>query len=89
MQEALRHVSGRTAAFVTLAGLCGTALFYGDAVITPAISVLSAAEGLIVINSSFEHWVLPLSISVLLLLFWIQRHAAHWYLLWTDNAVVV
>ncbi len=74
MQEALRHVSGRTAAFVTLAGLCGTALFYGDAVITPAISVLSAAEGLIVINSSFEHWVLPLSISVLLLLFWIQRH---------------
>ncbi len=74
MQEALRHLNGRRRGWIMLAGLCGTALFYGDSVITPAISVLSATEGLTVINPAFEKWVLPLSVSVLLALFWIQKH---------------
>jgi KUP system potassium uptake protein len=62
-----------TAAMVTL-GLVATALFYGDAIITPAVSVLSAVEGLEVVSPSFEHLVLPLSIAILIGLFAIQSH---------------
>jgi len=58
---------------VTL-GLFGAALFYGDGVITPAISVLSAVEGLEVITPAFKPFVIPLSLIVLIGLFIIQRH---------------
>src|SRR5438046_9448767 len=51
------------------AGLVGAALFYGDAVITPAISVLSAVEGLKVATPAFEHFVLPLTILIIVALF--------------------
>lgn len=51
----------------------GAALFYGDSMITPAISVLSAAEGLKVIAPGLESWVLPLTILILFALFLIQR----------------
>lgn len=57
---------------VTL-GLFGAALFYGDAVITPAISVLSAAEGLEILTPSMEPYILPFAITVLLGLFMLQR----------------
>jgi KUP system potassium uptake protein len=57
---------------VTL-GLFGAALFYGDGVITPAISVLSAVEGLEVIAPTFKPFVIPLSVCVLIGLFVIQR----------------
>ncbi len=57
---------------VTL-GLFGAALFYGDGVITPAISVLSAVEGLEVIAPAFKPFVIPLSLIVLIGLFIIQR----------------
>lgn len=53
-------------------GLFGMALLYGDGVITPAISVLSAVEGLEVANPAFEPWVLPLSIGILVGLFAVQ-----------------
>jgi KUP system potassium uptake protein len=57
-----------------LLGLFGAALFYGDSVITPAISVLSAIEGLEIATPVLKPYVLPLSISVLIGLFVVQRH---------------
>jgi KUP system potassium uptake protein len=53
-------------------GVFGASLFYGDAVITPAISVLSAVEGISVVTPAFEHWVVPVTMGVLIGLFWIQ-----------------
>ena len=73
MQQAVQYLQGKPAWLVTMAGLTGTALFFGDAIITPAISVLSAAEGLTVISPSLTHWVLPIALAVLLLLFAVQR----------------
>lgn len=58
---------------VTL-GLFGAALFYGDGVITPAISVLSAVEGLEIITPTFKPYVLPITLMVLVGLFLFQRH---------------
>ncbi len=55
-------------------GIFGTALFFGDGVITPAISVLSAIEGVGVVAPSLSKYVVPATIVVLLLLFSIQRH---------------
>jgi KUP system potassium uptake protein len=54
-------------------GLFGTAIFYGDGVITPAITVLGAMEGLGVIAPALNHWVLPLSLVVIAGLFAVQR----------------
>ncbi|MEO5839075.1 MAG: KUP/HAK/KT family potassium transporter [Acidimicrobiales bacterium] len=65
-------VRGRRVALV-LIGLFGTALLYGDGIITPAISVLSAVEGTEVATSRFESWVIPVSIAILIALFAIQR----------------
>jgi KUP system potassium uptake protein len=59
---------------VALAGMAGAALFYGDAVLTPAISVLSAVEGLSVGTHVFEPYVVPLAIAVLTGLFIMQQH---------------
>jgi KUP system potassium uptake protein len=64
----LRRVS------LLLIGVLGAALFYGDSVITPAISVLSAVEGLEVISPNFKPYVLPISIGVLIALFAMQRY---------------
>jgi KUP system potassium uptake protein len=55
-------------------GLFGTAIFYGDGVITPAISVLSAVEGLRVAAPALDAWVIPLTLIVLTLLFAAQRY---------------
>ena len=62
----------RLAATVVSAGIFGAALFYGDAIITPAISVLSAVEGISVATPQFEHWVLPITLGILVALFVIQ-----------------
>ncbi|HEX6692936.1 MAG TPA: potassium transporter Kup [Burkholderiales bacterium] len=62
----------RLRSFVTLLGLLGAALFFGETVLTPAISVLSAIEGLQVGTDLFDRWVLPLTIGVLLGLFALQ-----------------
>jgi KUP system potassium uptake protein len=53
--------------------LFGAALLYGDGVITPAISVLSAVEGLEVATPAFRHWVIPLTLLILFALFQVQR----------------
>jgi len=57
-----------------IAGVIGASLFYGDAVLTPAISVLSAVEGLEVGTSALKPYVLPISVGVIIALFAFQRH---------------
>ncbi len=61
----LRHV-------IVVLGLLGAALFYGDGVITPAISVLSAVEGLKVAAPGLAHWIVPITIAILIVLFVVQ-----------------
>jgi len=61
----------RGAILVSL-GVFGTALLYGDGIITPAISVLSAVEGLKEVSTAFEPWVVPIAIVILLALFLVQ-----------------
>ena len=55
-----------------LIAIFAASLFYGDAVITPAISVLSAVEGLSVVTPAFAHWVVPLTLVIIVTLFWMQ-----------------
>ena len=63
--------------FLLLLGVFGATLFYGDSVITPAVSVMGAIEGLEVINPNLKSYVLPISLGVLLGLFLIQRLGTH------------
>src|SRR5829696_1741960 len=67
-------VAGRSAkvALISL-GIFGAALFYGDGMITPAISVLSAVEGLDVVSPSLESLVVPIALGILTALFAVQR----------------
>ncbi|MBV8709275.1 MAG: KUP/HAK/KT family potassium transporter [Acidobacteriaceae bacterium] len=67
---AVRH--GRVTG-IALLGVIGAALLYGDGVITPAISVLSAVEGLTLVSASFKPWIVPLTCVILLGLFLLQR----------------
>jgi KUP system potassium uptake protein len=59
---------------VMLTGVLGAAMFYGDGMVTPAISVLSAVEGLEVAAPALHAWVIPLTLVVLFILFYVQRH---------------
>ena len=63
---------GNSAGIVALCGIVSAALFYGDAMITPALSVLSAIEGLKVATAAFEHYVVPLTVIILVALFSFQ-----------------
>ena len=63
---------GRRTPLLFLLGVAGAALFYGDAAITPAISVLSAVEGLELVAPHFEPYVLPATVTIIVLLFWVQ-----------------
>lgn len=73
MALARRHLQGRHRKYLILLGLFGAALFYGDAIITPAVSVLSASEGLKVISPEMAAFVLPMTVIVLIGLFMLQR----------------
>lgn len=55
-------------------GLVGASLFYGDSMITPAVSVLSAVEGMGLAFDGIDHWVVPVSLVVLVALFTVQKH---------------
>ena len=57
-----------------LVGIFGTCLFYGDGVITPAISVLSAVEGMEVISPALHRFIIPITLVILLCLFMMQKH---------------
>ena len=65
--------TGRRRVALLLVGVFGGSLFYGESVITPAISVLSAVEGLEVVTPAFKPYVLPISIAVIVALFSVQR----------------
>jgi KUP system potassium uptake protein len=69
-----QSVARRSAPLIFVLGVAGASFFYGDAVITPAISVLSAVEGLELVSPVFEDWVLPLSLIILIGLFVVQAH---------------
>ncbi|SFF92194.1 KUP system potassium uptake protein [Novosphingobium sp. CF614] len=69
---ARRLGENRWSPLIVILGVVATALFYGDAIITPAISVLSAVEGLTIVHQGFAEWVLPISIAILIGLFSIQ-----------------
>jgi KUP system potassium uptake protein len=73
-----RGAAGRPGivALVSVLGVFATALFYGDSMITPAISVLSAVEGLEVAAPQLHHAVIPLTMAILVVLFLIQRHGS-------------
>jgi KUP system potassium uptake protein len=62
----------RSAPLLLVLGIAGASFFYGDAVITPAISVLSAVEGLKLVSPVFDDWVIPLSLVIILGLFAMQ-----------------
>lgn len=60
--------------WVLIVGILGASLFYGDSVITPAISILSAVEGLEVVAPSSKEWIIPISLVIITGLFMLQKH---------------
>ncbi|MDK1054208.1 low affinity potassium transporter Kup [Cronobacter sakazakii] len=74
MSLAGRNTSARMTSVLVILGLIGGSFFYGEVVITPAISVMSAIEGLEIAAPSLDPYIVTLSIVVLTLLFMIQKH---------------
>lgn len=74
MSLAGRNTSARMTSVLVIMGLIGGSFFYGEVVITPAISVMSAIEGLEIAAPALDTYIVPLSIAVLTLLFIIQKH---------------
>lgn len=73
MALAIKQVpQGKRRYILVMVGLLGSALLYGDGIITPAISVLSAVEGLKVVTPVFSDWVVPITVAVIFLLFLVQ-----------------
>ena len=68
------HGRPKTTALLVVLGVFATAFFYGDSIITPAMSVLSAVEGLTVVHGGMAPFVLPISVAIILGLFFIQAH---------------
>jgi KUP system potassium uptake protein len=69
--------SAGTRTVLVLLGIFGAALLYGDGMITPAITVLSAVEGLNVATPLFEPYVVPIALAILFVVFWIQQYGTH------------
>jgi KUP system potassium uptake protein len=67
-----RQATGDNATLVVMLGIIGAALFFGDALITPAISVLSAIEGLKIVAPGFDPYIVPLTVAILVVLFAVQ-----------------
>jgi KUP system potassium uptake protein len=74
---------------IPLLGMAGAALFYGDAMITPAISVLSAVEGLNLVTPALEAYVLPISLAILIGLFAIQGRGTAKIAAWFGPIIIV
>ena len=79
MALALRTVpqNSKRSLIIIMLGVFGACMFYGDAVITPAISVLSAVEGLEIVSPSLSKYVIPITLVILIFLFLIQRTGTH------------
>ena len=72
-----RLAVGRRSLAVLFLGIVGAAMFFGDALITPAISVLSAVEGIKLVTPAFEHYVIPITLGILFALFMVQQWGTH------------
>ena len=72
-----RVTDRRVVAIAVLLGMFGAALFFGDSVITPAISVLSAVEGIVVVSPGVQDAVLPIGAGIVVVLFMVQRFGTH------------
>lgn len=70
-------INKRTKWFWVALGLIGVALFYGDSLITPAISIMSAVEGINIVAPKLHSVILPLSVAILTFLFWVQRYGTN------------
>jgi len=70
---ALRSRAGRRNRWILFAGLIGGSLFFGDGILTPSISVLNAVEGLEVKAPELQSYILPLTLSLLVVLFFLQK----------------
>ncbi len=84
-----QRVLGRTTPAVMVLGAIGAALFYGDAVITPAISVLSAVEGLKLVTTQFDPYILPITIGIIIGLFLIQSRGTAAVAIWFGPITLV
>ena len=73
LQRKHRQSEQRHRMIVIVLGLIGAALLYGDGIITPAISVLGAMEGIAVAAPAFQHLILPLTLVIIIGLFWAQK----------------
>ncbi len=73
LQQERRHTDSKRRFVLISLALFGAALLYGDGIITPAISVLSAVEGLTVVTPSLDHLIVPLALGIIFLLFMAQR----------------
>ena len=69
-----RLAIGRRSYGVLALGIAGAALFFGDAVITPAVSILSAVEGIELVAPSFVEYVIPVTVGIIVALFMVQQH---------------
>ena len=71
-----KGLSPRKKLIIIILGFVGASLFFGDGIITPAISVLSAVEGLSIAAPAFDRFIIPISIGILVALFAVQRHGS-------------
>jgi hypothetical protein len=69
--------NGLNYSFLVALGIIGASLLCGEGMITPAVSIMSAIEGLQVATPLFSAWVVPISVAILVVLFLIQRHGTH------------
>ena len=83
LELAVRGMTGRRRTALVIIGLMGVCLLYGDSVITPALSIVSALEGLEKISPALGHWVFPVSVLLMALLFVLQARGmmnfARWF----------
>src|SRR3954447_18770462 len=85
----LQRAMGRNFFVISLLGMAGAALFYGDAIITPAISVLSAVEGLKLVTPAFDPFILPLSMIIIIGLFFVQSRGTAMVAAWFGPIMMI
>jgi KUP system potassium uptake protein len=85
----LQRAMGRNFFVISLLGMAGAALFYGDAIITPAISVLSAVEGLKLVAPAFDPFILPLSMVIIIGLFFVQSRGTAMVAAWFGPIMMI
>jgi KUP system potassium uptake protein len=83
----LRDTTGTKAKMILMLGLIGASMFYGDSIITPAISVLGALEGLKVADPTMHLAILPLAVGILIALFLAQKSGTHSF--WNYRSALV